>query len=235
MVNPLSTLLPPAPSYPPAWAGKPEWRLWGGVGVIAALQYDDTPVGPYNELLYIVGPYKSDCKAWAFSSILRIWVDLPATRHAGRSIWGIPKEMASFQWRDTNTTLGVTVTDPATGELLFDATTKDTFVAVDWFRALLPTSLQTVQWPIAATGAVGTVPAYRVSEDALAAGKAITTAMQIDYTGALLNTVSSVAINQAAFTGRHKQRYPLQVLGVGVSVKSGRAKPVFSIHEPSMC
>lgn len=239
MVNTLSTLLSPAPTYPPAWAGRPEWKYWRGLGVITAVQYEDTPVGPYSELIYTVGFYKANCKAWAPNSILRIWVDSSATCDAAHRIWGIPKEMASFQWHETNDTLGVTVTDSGSGEVLFKATAKDTFARVNWFRALLPTSRQTVHWPIDANKQrpvpTGTVPAYKIAEVAMAEDNALTTTMHVDYTGAVVNTASSVFINQEAFTGRQKQWYPLGVVPVGMSFKSGDVNPVWSIEKPSVC
>jgi hypothetical protein len=242
IVKPLSTHLSPAPTYPPAWAGRPEWEYWGGLGVITAVEYENTPVGPYSELIYTVGFYKPNCKAWAPSSaasILRIWVDSSATCDTGRRIWRIPKEKAFIQWHETDDTLGVTVTDAGSGEVLLNATAKDAFARVDWFRAVLPTSLQTVHWPIDANKqrpvAAGTVPAYKGAEAALAEGKALTTTMHVDYTGAVVNKATSVFINQEAFTGRQKQQYPLGVVGAGVSFKSGDANPVWSIPEPSVC
>lgn len=245
VVNPLSLLLSPAPTYPPDWADRPRWSYIGGLGVITAIQYEDTPVGPYSELIFTVGPWRSDCRAFAPNSIIRIWVDSSATCDAAHRIWGIPKRMAKFEWRETKGTnreagtLGVKVTDAATGDLLFDATAKDTFVSLDWLQVLLPKARATVHWPIDANQhrkvPEGTVPAYRTAEDALAQGKALATTMHVDYTGGLVNYLSSSYVNRLAMTGHKKQRFPLQLLPVGVSFKSGGTSPVWSISEPEVC
>jgi hypothetical protein len=240
MIDPQSTH-PPAPTFPPAWAGRAEWNYTGSFGVIAALEYEDTPVGPYSELMYVVGAFEAGCKAAAPSSILRIWVDSSATCDAAHRIWGIPKQMASFQWRETNDTLGVTVTDAGSGEVVFNAMTKDTPIKAAMLIAAMKfgTAMQLVHWPIDANKqrqvAVGAVPGYGVATTALAEGKAITTTINADYTGSVVNTAGSVVINQEVFTGRKKQQSPLQVQSAGVSIKSSVAKSVWSISKPSVC
>lgn len=246
VVNPLSLIMSPAPTYPAAWAGRPQWGFVGALGVIAAIQYENSPVGPYSELIYTAGFWKPNwtatCgKVWAPNSIVRIWVDSSATCDAAHHIWGIPKQLASFEWNETGSGLSVAVTAMETKEVLFAASAKDTFLSVEWFKALLPTSRQTVHWPINANQQrhvpLGTVPAYRVAEAALpvAHSTALTTQVQVNYTGAVVNSVRSVFINQLAMTGHEKQRYPLRVLGLGVSIKSGDANPIWSIPEPQLC
>jgi hypothetical protein len=245
VVNPLSLLFAPPSTLPPAWAGRPQWKYTGGLGVMTVLQYENTPVGPYSELILTVGPYKSGCKARAPNSIVRIWVDSSATCDAAHRIWGIPKQLARFEWREANGTaftpglLGIEVTDVDSGEVLFDATAKDTFVSLNWLKTLLPKTRQTVHWPIDANQhrhvPVGTVPAYRMSEAALAQGKALTTVMHVDYSGGLINYLSSVSVNQLAMTGHTNQRFGLGLLPVGVSFKSGTANPVWAISEPAVC
>lgn len=212
--------------------------------MIAVIEYENTPVGPYSELIYTAGFWKPNgtatcSKVWAPNSIVRIWVDSPATCDAAHRIWGIPKQLASFEWNETDSGLSVSVTAMETKEVVFAVSAKDTFLSVDWFKAVLPTSRPTVHWPIEANQQrhvpVGTVRAYRVAEAAVAQSTALTTQVHVNYTGVVVNSVGSVFINQLAMTGHEKQRYPLGVLGLGVSIKSGGANPIWSIPEPQLC
>ena len=164
VVNPLSMMMSPAPTYPAAWAGRPRWGFVGALGVITVIQYENSPVGPYSELIYTAGFWRSKCKALAPNSIVRIWVDSSATCDAAHRIWGIPKQLASFEWNETDSGLSVSVSDVETKEVVFAVSAKDTFLSLEWFKALLPTSRQTVHCPIDANQQrhvpVGTVPAY---------------------------------------------------------------------------
>ena len=45
--------------------------------------------------------------------------------------------------------------------------------------------------------------------------------MHVNYTGSIVNTVQSVYINQLPMTGHKKQQFPLRVLGLGLTIKSG--------------
>jgi hypothetical protein len=253
VVNPLSLLLSPAPTFPAAWAGRPKLNYRGGLGLIAAVQYDNTPVGPYSELLFMVGPWQSSCNGWTPSSIVRIWVDSSATCDAGRRIWGIPKQLATFEWREQNATklrrgsLGVKVTDAVTNEVVFNSTAHDTSLSLGWLSSALPKSLKTVHWPIDANQhrqvPFGTVPAYSASEDAditskgfLARSRPISTTLHLDYAGVTVNYARAVFVNQAALTGHHaKPTLPLGVLGVGASIRSHAANPVWRIYAPTVC
>ncbi|MFP4130425.1 MAG: hypothetical protein ACLFSJ_06765 [Halorhodospira sp.] len=86
---------------PPAWvrrhAGLPE-RLQrhynGGPGLAMLVAYDDSPVGPYRELLFSPGT----CFRERRHVITRILVDSPASTRSGRANWGIPKETVPIAW-----------------------------------------------------------------------------------------------------------------------------------------
>jgi hypothetical protein len=222
----------------------------GGLGLIAAVQYDNSPAGPYSELLFMAGPWQSSCSGWTPSSIVRIWVDSSASCDAGRRIWGIPKQLATFEWREQNATklrpgsLGVKVTDSVTKEVVFDATAHDTSLSLGWLSAALPKSLKTVHWPVDANQhrqvPFGTVPAYSASEDAyitskgfLSGSRPISMTLHLDYAGMTFNHASAVFVNQAALTGHHAK--PLGVLGVGASIRSHAANPVWKLSAPTVC
>ena len=66
----------------------------GGFGYVMLVDYSSSPVGPYQELLFIPGQFGEK----KFQSITRILVSSEASTDQGRKNWGIPKETASFRW-----------------------------------------------------------------------------------------------------------------------------------------
>lgn len=73
----------------------------GGFGYVMLVNYEESPVGPYRELLFIpgkFGPANKQC-------ITKIYVDSDASTENGRYNWGIPKETVPFIWnREGNLT-----------------------------------------------------------------------------------------------------------------------------------
>lgn len=61
-------------------------------GVLALVHYEQSPVGPYNELALAVltprGP-----------SVVQMPVTSPASMLGGRRIWGFPKTLAALNWQ----------------------------------------------------------------------------------------------------------------------------------------
>jgi hypothetical protein len=76
-------------------------RMIGGAGRIvvgvAFVEYAPRGVLSYRELLVAL-PVLSRRGIWY--SIPRIWVDSAQSRAGGRELWAIPKELASFEWRE---------------------------------------------------------------------------------------------------------------------------------------
>lgn len=69
-------------------------RLAGALGAMMLVDYRQTDVGPYRELLFIPGRFDLGHRR-AFS-ISKIYVSTEASVRAGIENWGIPKELASF-------------------------------------------------------------------------------------------------------------------------------------------
>jgi hypothetical protein len=65
-----------------------------GIGGFIIARYDNSPVGPYNELLYIPGRHKVEGKSSFFIS--KIYVDSIDSVVSGQANWGIPKELADI-------------------------------------------------------------------------------------------------------------------------------------------
>ena len=70
----------------------------GGAAALLLLRYRDSPVGPYHELLYVGGFFAEN--GAVRPSVTRILVDGEASARAGRDLWGLPKELARFDWQD---------------------------------------------------------------------------------------------------------------------------------------
>jgi hypothetical protein len=79
-------------AIPSSLAG--DYRGW--IGCVMLVDYHHSPVGPYGELLFIPGLFRTP-RGLRFS-ITRIWVDSEPSMQWGRRNWAIPKELASFQW-----------------------------------------------------------------------------------------------------------------------------------------
>ncbi|TFY73421.1 hypothetical protein EWM64_g10591, partial [Hericium alpestre] len=76
----------------------------GGLPQIMIVRYKDSPVGPYDELIYIAG--KFICPHEPNSTALRIgsmYVSANASVWNGRRNWNIPKHLARFEWTPSAT------------------------------------------------------------------------------------------------------------------------------------
>jgi len=67
----------------------------GGLGALMLLDYRQSPVGPYRELLFVAGR-NLRFRHQSFS-ISRIYASSEASAAAGRENWGIPKQQADFE------------------------------------------------------------------------------------------------------------------------------------------
>ncbi|QRW20728.1 hypothetical protein RhiXN_05717 [Rhizoctonia solani] len=72
----------------------------GGPGAIQLIRYHESPVGPYDELIYVPGQmsYKSGDSSVSGRSITRIYVSSFAPLTNGRRIWNTPKHLARFEF-----------------------------------------------------------------------------------------------------------------------------------------
>lgn len=70
----------------------------GGLGYLMLVNYEESPVGPYKELLLIPGKFQPKNK----QSISKIYVSSEASTQNGRANWGIPKDTLPFSWESKN-------------------------------------------------------------------------------------------------------------------------------------
>ena len=69
-------------------------KFRGGLGYVMLVDYHESPVGPYRELLIIPGKFRKT----KLQAITKIYVDSEASTINGRKNWGIPKETLPFTW-----------------------------------------------------------------------------------------------------------------------------------------
>jgi Acetoacetate decarboxylase (ADC) len=72
-------------------------RFLGYVGTVMLVDYKTSGVGPYRELLFIPGMFTFDWKK--MFSITKIYVSSQDSVYNGIENWGIPKELADFDWQ----------------------------------------------------------------------------------------------------------------------------------------
>jgi len=95
----------------------------GGPGVMQIVSYSGSPVGPYDELIYIPGrwKYKDGCAAFR---ITRIYVSTKESTENGRRNWNIPKQVANFNIATQDGTTTITVTSPGASAPFFQVSVK---------------------------------------------------------------------------------------------------------------
>lgn len=69
----------------------------GGLGYLMLVDYTQTPVGPYQEILFIPG--KVNAGKGKKQVISNIFVSTMKSVISGRANWGIPKDLATFDWQ----------------------------------------------------------------------------------------------------------------------------------------
>lgn len=102
----------------------------GSIAVLGLIRYDDTPVGPYHEVVVIPGVLWRTLPGALISHML---VDSARSRLAGRALWGLPKELAHFDWQPER----LTVADP-TGQTVLTASWQPTGMRLGFLLPPLP-------------------------------------------------------------------------------------------------
>ncbi|KAK7044534.1 hypothetical protein R3P38DRAFT_3176784 [Favolaschia claudopus] len=121
-----------ATSFPAGWSDPIEvdalatgGEFIGGVGVVQIVSYDESPVGPYNELIYVPGRWKYSDGTKAFR-ITRIYVSTKESTMNGRRNWNTPKHLAKFDIK-TNPSDGsvdISVSHPNAASPFFQASVQ---------------------------------------------------------------------------------------------------------------
>lgn len=234
------TPLKKPPTNPLTYPGYPQWPFQAGPGYLVCIKFSDSPIGAYSEIFYIPGLYKPACSLKAYFSVQRIWVDSPYSRHAGRTIWGIPKELATFDWKEGSGALGekwtsVSLTDNRTGVKFFSANMTDLEMGpgVPLPSWLLPSNIRTVvQWPIDdakhtylssakeyASTPIAKFTNMKTPAVSVNAMKPVLTTLNFDGEDATVATAKDVTFDAEAFTGDKNAK--VGIIPLAIHLKAG--------------
>jgi hypothetical protein len=122
----------------------PQPPFRGGVGAVMLVEYTDTPVGPYHELLFIPGFYAVGGRS--YPSISKIYVSSETSVRDGRANWYIPKELAQFARYPDGQTERWVINSP-TGELIADVTLHQKRLTLPLTTAVVPPRFRTIIQP----------------------------------------------------------------------------------------
>ena len=83
------------------------YRFKGGFGAIMIMDYFESNVGPYQELLFIPGKFIYNNKK--YYSITKIYVSSMESVVNGKENWGMPKQFANFNFNDDFSKISVDI------------------------------------------------------------------------------------------------------------------------------
>lgn len=109
-------------------------RYAGGLGATMIVDYESSDCGPYGELLFIPGRLHSE-KGTA-NIISKIYVSSESSMVNGRANWGIPKELADFNFERSNRSESVIV--KRDGKTFFEARFSSGGLRFPVHTALIP-------------------------------------------------------------------------------------------------
>jgi Acetoacetate decarboxylase (ADC) len=115
-------------------------RFLGYVGTVMLVDYKTSGVGAYQELLFIPGMFTFNWKK--MFSITKIYVSSQDSVYNGIENWGIPKELADFDWQQ-NDDGSEDITVKFEGKQFFKTTIKKGFLSFPITTSIFP--LQIVQ------------------------------------------------------------------------------------------
>lgn len=113
-----------------------EGKFKGGFGYVMLVDYQESPVGPYRELLFIPGKFGKE----KLQAITTIFVDSEASTVNGRANWAIPKQTADFNWQKEKGLDKVEVS--LNGKQVFRASIRSGGISFPMSTALLPIRLR---------------------------------------------------------------------------------------------
>lgn len=123
---------------------QPHFR--GGVGAVMLVDYADSPVGAYDELLFIPGFFNFQGQGRAFPAISKIYVSTQVSVVNGWQNWRIPKEEAQFA-RYTQGQTERVIIQTSDGERIADMSLYRQKVRLPFTTAVVPPPLRTIAQP----------------------------------------------------------------------------------------
>jgi hypothetical protein len=111
----------------------------GGLGAVMLVRYEKAPCGPYDELLYIPGLFEYRGKS--YHRISKIFVSSKESVEWGRRNWAIPKELAVFDWQQSEHGWRIDVHEPGSGAMIYSVSLTPRFFAFPLTTVIFPWSL----------------------------------------------------------------------------------------------
>jgi hypothetical protein len=146
----------PIDTAPPPWTlhGRAVIALYGkqadaalgtpALGALMLVRYADSPVGPYDELLWATAPNSSPIGPRP--QVQQIVVSTQASVRWGRRNWGIPKGLARFEWQEEKQAQQVRVYAPE-GQLLAHLAFRTRGSSLPVSTSPIPVQLRTLAQP----------------------------------------------------------------------------------------
>eukprot|EP00775_Hariotina_reticulata_P008749 gene8749-8929_t len=151
-LHPLTT--PPVPPIDyDIYNQSEQWTLQANSpGYIIVVQITESPMGRYNEVVYVPGRYRpNSCKRKGYPSVQRMWLDSNDSISSGRPNWGYPKQYATFKWSNSSTTEESVEVRDALNRLIIKATFTRSSIFPTWFtrpRTQSDLNAAQMQWPL---------------------------------------------------------------------------------------
>lgn len=117
-------------------------KHWGLAGGILLARYHDTAVGPYNELIFTSGLHRLGSHVGFHIS--QIYVDSASSLLGGRLNWGVPKELADFDWQIKDQVIQVKVTLRGKSQPFLTATFDQSKLHVPASSVVVPPPLKSI-------------------------------------------------------------------------------------------
>ncbi|UQN06903.1 acetoacetate decarboxylase family protein [Deinococcus sp. QL22] len=165
-----------ADTAPPPWTlhGRAVIALYGkhaeaALGALMLVRYKDSPVGPYDELLWATAPNPSP--VGPRPQVHNIVVSTEASVRWGRHNWGIPKGLARFEWQQEGQTTQVRIHAPE-GHLLAHLAYRTRGISLPVSTIPVPAQFRTLAqpaldgktgWLLTPVNAVGTAQSARLT------------------------------------------------------------------------
>jgi len=114
----------------------------GGLSLLMLMDYQLSPVGAYQELLFIPGLFRIASRR--LFSITKIYVSTEASLVSGRENWAIPKELASFDWTEADEQTRISVSHE--DQHILDISLHSAVWSIPFKTGLLPSPKSLVQF-----------------------------------------------------------------------------------------
>ncbi|KAI9511454.1 hypothetical protein F5148DRAFT_1170605 [Russula earlei] len=109
--------------------GAPQWK--GGMMSVVLVRYEESPVGPYDELIFVsvADGFRNPYEKGTSGRITNIYVSSRGSVWNGRRNWNIPKHLARFEFTPTGSKSStIKVFLPDAEKPFFAATVTDSYI-----------------------------------------------------------------------------------------------------------